>query len=97
MRGMVGNKETIYGDRNYDYAKILQSLLGYDSLLRGVHINSKYRDSLIAHFIEKCPANERDIRAIAAYLLFTLIPLHEDNALLQDQSFSLAKQVIGLI
>ena len=30
MRGKIGNEYTIYGDTFYDFAKIYQSLVGYD-------------------------------------------------------------------
>ena len=37
MRGKTVDN-TIYGDRNYDYAKILQSLMGYDFILNELEI-----------------------------------------------------------
>ena len=33
MRGKVGDKLTIYGDWLYDWAKIYQSIIGYDEIL----------------------------------------------------------------
>jgi hypothetical protein len=33
MRGKIGDTLTIYGDAFYDWAKLYQSLIGYDKIL----------------------------------------------------------------
>lgn len=85
MRGKQGNVLTIYGDRMYDYAKLYQSLIGYDEILQDKMItNEKYRK----HFIDII---EREVtliygehgvyylKIITAMLFFTLIPLHNND------------------
>ena len=73
----------IYGDVMYDYAKILQSLSGYDEIMLtgerfldntklikilNTHISKKYSDEYIDY-----------IKIIKDSLLFTLIPLHDNE------------------
>ena len=42
MRGKVGETLTIYGDWLYDWAKLYQSLIGYDKILLNKDICKKY-------------------------------------------------------
>ena len=44
MRGLVGDKLTIYGDWLYDWSKIYQSLIGYDHILLGKEINQNIKN-----------------------------------------------------
>ena len=48
MRGKVGDKLTICGDWLYDWAKIYQSIIGYDEILL-----SKFMDININKFLEQ--------------------------------------------
>jgi len=50
MRGMIGDKYTIYGDILYDYGKIYQSLIGYDEIMLGKKVNNHYRNHMIDIF-----------------------------------------------
>ena len=50
MRGKQGNKITIFGDINYDYAKLYQSLIGYDEILENGNINLVYKNRMIKYF-----------------------------------------------
>jgi hypothetical protein len=50
MRGEVDGVLTLGGDPLYDYAKIYQSLRGYDALLYGHKYNSEYAETLIGVF-----------------------------------------------
>ncbi len=83
MRGKLGNTYTIYGDSFYDYAKIYQSLIGYDFILNSKPISFSYCSPLISYF-EKCfvelhgTEQLKHLKALTASLLFTLIPLHND-------------------
>ena len=43
MRGKVGDKLTIYGDWLYDWAKIYQSIIGYDEILLSTIIDTNYK------------------------------------------------------
>jgi hypothetical protein len=42
MKGRLGNTYTTNGDRLYDYAKLYQSIVGYDCVLYGDKIDSEY-------------------------------------------------------
>ena len=50
MRGSIDDQITIYGDELYDWAKIYQSLIGYDEILDNVEINFEYRQKMINIF-----------------------------------------------
>ena len=39
MRGKIGSKLSLYGDELYDWAKLYQSLIGYDEILQDKSIN----------------------------------------------------------
>jgi len=84
MRGVIGNINTIYGDIFYDYAKIYQSLIGYDEILSDITISKIYKDQFISHFklrfLERYTEDDfYFLKIIVASLLFTLIPLHNNN------------------
>ena len=74
MRGKT-TKNTIYGDLHYDYAKIHQSLMGYDFILNNIEINDNYLSGLRNCFFRKC--NVKNINLLTASLYFSLLPLHE--------------------
>jgi hypothetical protein len=63
----------------YDYAKIYQSIIGYDEILMDKKIKMSYKDGIISHF-EKLMGDElmKKVRIITVSLLFSLIPLHDD-------------------
>ena len=84
MRGKIGDKCTIFGDNNYDLAKLYQSLIGYDEILGGVYVNKNYKKELIQFFENKFLENNskedlENVKLITKSLLFTLIPLHNDD------------------
>ena len=74
MRGKT-TKNTIYGDLHYDYAKIHQSLMGYDFILNNIEINDGYLKTLRKIFFTHCDVS--NINLLTASLYFTLLPLHE--------------------
>ena len=84
MRGKIDDKLTIYGDILYDYAKVYQSLIGYDEILFDKIISNDYKTKLLNIFI-KFIENKLGIeyleiiKMITNSLLFTLIPLHQDE------------------
>ena len=80
MRGKQGDEFTIFGDINYDLAKIYQSLMGYDNILNSIEIDDAYRSSLITHF-EAMVGKEKlkNIKLITASLLISMLPLHEED------------------
>jgi hypothetical protein len=84
MRGKIGNQLTIYGDIYYDYAKLYQSLIGYDEILMEKNINIEYKKKMIRKMediiIEKFGEEIlEEIKIICSSLLFTLIPLHNND------------------
>ena len=84
MRGKLGDVLTIFGDQLYDWAKLYQSLIGYDEILEGIHISPIYKKSLINYFSERFinkygDQDWRYLQYITASLLFTLIPLHNND------------------
>jgi hypothetical protein len=84
MRGKNNNTLTIFGDILYDYAKIYQSLIGYDEILLKKNVSNYYRKNLINiffSFIKEYIGEEYIdlIKIITKSLLFTLIPLHNND------------------
>lgn len=84
MKGKCGDTETIFGDIFYDYAKIYQSLIGYDEILLNEIVSNKYRTCLLKCF-NNFIINEysmqclHNIKMITNSLLFSLIPLHNNE------------------
>ena len=79
MNGTINTTYTIYGDYMYDYAKIYQSLLGYDELLHNSFVSHTYKSKLLKVFWENIPIiYHRNIKILTLYLIITLLPLHED-------------------
>ena len=84
MRGKSNNSLTIYGDILYDYSKIYQSLIGYDEILLNKNISNDYRKNLVNIFLNFIKDNIGEqyieiIQMITNSLLFTLIPLHNND------------------
>lgn len=84
MRGLQGDKETIFGDKWYDYGKIYQSLIGYDEILLDKTLSIDYKSNMIKVFCDFINhkfgnGTMNKIKMIANSLLFTLIPLHDND------------------
>ena len=84
MRGQLGNNLTICGDYLYDWAKLYQSLIGYDNILLRKDINENYQKLLVDFFIEYFikmhgENNLKNLKMITKSLLFSLIPLHDND------------------
>jgi capsule biosynthesis phosphatase len=84
MRGKLGNINSIYGDWLYDWAKLYQSLIGYDEILDDVDLDLTYKNSMIDffrdQFIKKYSEQDfNNLKLITKSLLFTLIPLHNNE------------------
>ena len=84
MRGQVGNKLTIYGDWLYDWAKLYQSLIGYDKILQDKEVSKEYEKKMINifedFFINNYSKEDLDnLKYVTKSLLFTLIPLHDNE------------------
>lgn len=76
MRGCVGDVDTIFGDTMYDYAKVYQSLIGYDEILLNVRVTDTYRQRMLAIFHARLGDRLKHVVTITSSLLFSLIPLH---------------------
>lgn len=85
MRGKINDELTIFGDELYDWAKIYQSLIGYDEILDDTNVNTIYLNQFINVFENKILEiykNEiylKYIKTITKSLLFSLIPLHNND------------------
>ena len=84
MRGKQGDVTTIWGDMWYDYAKVFQSLSGYDEIMLDRRVNNGYRDAMLGAFAEEVIRMHGEsvmtkIRLLTASLFFTLIPLHDNE------------------
>ena len=84
MRGKVGDKLTIYGDWLYDWAKIYQSIIGYDEILLSKVVDINYKENIINtfkyYFINKFSEQDfENVKIITKSLIFTLIPLHNNE------------------
>jgi len=95
MRGKIGDELTIFGDSYYDLSKVYQSLLGYDYILNNIEIDTHYTQKLIKHFESYFLKTDLDkIKLITASLLFSLLPLHDENEKQFNKYFKLIKNLI---
>ena len=79
VKGKQGNDFSIFGDCFYDYAKIYQSLIGYDEILLDKEIKESYKSKMINYFNSKFSNQDLEkIRNITKSLLVSLIPLHNE-------------------
>ena len=77
-RGKIGEDLSLYGDINYDFAKVYQSIIGYDFILNDVEFNYEYIERMKSAFeYEFSQEHMKDIKIITASLFFSLIPLHD--------------------
>jgi capsule biosynthesis phosphatase len=88
MRGKLGSIVTIYGDSLYDWAKLYQSLIGYDKILLNKDVSEKYENIMKnifeTYFIELySPKDLENVKLITKSLLFSLIPLHNNEKCIQ--------------
>jgi len=84
MRGKVGEVLSINGDWLYDWAKVYQSLIGYDEILSCKSVSETYKTRMVecfeTYFAEKYSEEDlNNLKLITKSLLFTLIPLHDDE------------------
>lgn len=84
MRGKQGDVCTLVGDMWYDYAKLYQSLVGYDEILLDHPVSQSYRAKMLDVFRDHVVASHGPeamgtVQTIAASLFFTLIPLHDND------------------
>jgi capsule biosynthesis phosphatase len=96
MRGMNGDTPSIFGDAIYDYAKVYQSICGYDFILTGRKRDEVYIADMKKKFelimAEKFGDSTLILRHITASLLISLIPLHNDEKC--SRYYELAKDIL---
>ncbi len=96
MRGIQGKDLTIVGDKLYDWAKLFQSLCGYDHILFDKKYDYDKFSNIKIYFLQIFREIYDDsytkwLHVITASLLFTLIPLHKPE--LSYKYFQLSKDV----
>jgi dTDP-glucose pyrophosphorylase len=84
MRGILGEIITIIGDKWYDYAKIYQSICGYDEIYLSTYVNKTYKkgikDLFDKYILDKYDESVlNNIKMITKSMLFSLLPLHKDE------------------
>lgn len=84
MRGKVGDDLTIYGDIFYDYAKIYQSIIGYDYVLMDKQMDLNYINQNKQYFEQYILKNYgalqlENIKQITISLIISLIPIHNNS------------------
>lgn len=83
MRGNIDSSLSIYGDWLYDWAKLYQSLIGYDKILQGKNVSLQYENEMKNYFKEYfinlySQKDYNNLKTITKSLLFSLIPLHNN-------------------
>jgi hypothetical protein len=85
MKGLIGNTNTLSGDKVYDHAKILQSLIGFDSILYDKEIDINYNKIFIDYFKEWLDINENidfeDVKTVCATLIFGVFHAYKDMSI----------------
>jgi hypothetical protein len=99
MRGKIGNHLSLYGDHLYDWGKIYQSLIGYDCILLNKDVSLNYKNTLLdtfkSYFLQKFSEEEFDyLHYITASLVFSLIPLHNNERCLKY--YELIRKIIPI-
>lgn len=84
MRGEFGDDSSLLGDPLYDFAKVNQSIVGYDFILKGIFPNQYIIDDAKGAFDEYiCVEFDKDtllkINMITMYLIYTMLPLHDER------------------
>ena len=84
MRGNIDGKLSIYGDWLYDWAKLYQSVIGYDKILQEKNISLVYENEMKnyfkEYFVKLYSQNDfNNLKIITKSLLFSLIPLHNNE------------------
>ena len=80
-RGSLGDEFAIYGDTNYDFSKVYQSLNGYENIILDKKIDYDYLKDLKNHFEDLLITNKKidnisTIKFLTSSLYFSLIKFH---------------------
>jgi len=94
-RGKIGEEFSIFGDVYYDFAKVYQSIIGYDFILNDLDFSFEYQEKIRTRFESNFSEAEiRIIKDIAASLLFSLIPLHSFSESKFDRYIKIIKSLL---
>ena len=98
MKGLVSASETLSGDIVYDYAKILQSLIGFDSILYDKEIDETYNKIFIEYFKKWISENDpgvsfKDVELICKVLIFGVFHAYKD----EQMSLEKKMKIVGLL
>lgn len=94
-RGSVGDKLSVFGDIYYDFSKIYQSIMGYDFILNGMNLRTEYQNMLRLKFESHFSSDEiAKIRTITASLIFSLLPLHENDPIKTEEYIKIIKSLL---
>jgi len=102
MKGLINNNKSISGDKVYDYAKILQSLIGFDSILYDKEINYEYNKIFIDYFKDWLQINDpdilfNDIQNICGLLIFGSFHAYENMHIeKKNKIIKLIRELINL-
>lgn len=78
-RGKIKNDNSIYGTSCYDYAKILQSLYGYDFILSDGVIPTNYLSFVREYFFNIIKEEKQILKMKTKILILSMLPLHIDR------------------
>jgi len=80
VKGFDNGIKTCFGHPLYDFAKIYQSLIGYDEILLDKKMKISYKSNLLNYFESFFDDKTIiDIKTITASLLLSMIPLHNEK------------------
>ena len=66
MKGLLYDTQNICGDKYYDYAKLYQSILGYDLILNNIGLDNKYHKTMIEYFLLKCKEDNLNLNYLTS-------------------------------
>lgn len=83
-RGSWDNKQSIFGDKHYDYAKVYQSICGYDFYLNNQTPKLNYIKKLKKTFEDWYNLNYGDhgieqLKSKTRLLIISMLPLHKED------------------
>jgi dTDP-glucose pyrophosphorylase len=80
-RGAWDNEMTNSGDLDYDYAKILQSLYGYDYALHNEPIQDHYLTSMRLYYLDQIKhlVNLDQLKIKTKLIFISMIPFHKED------------------
>ena len=93
-RGKNQNGFSIYGATCYDYAKILQSLYGYDFIINEANIPETYLSFVRDYFFDIIPYSSEELKNKTKILILSMLPLHIDRPDRISKFITLYKNII---